>query len=176
MTAEALVSRLMRTEPPNEKMFIGTAFHTLLENCVENIDDEKCGEYNFKVTCDADIEMPQIKEIRASKEYFVDGQKTKLTGKCDGITGNQVTDYKLTFNPKPENYFDSYQWRSYLDIFDADVFTYCIFSAKQKDKEIEIYDASTLTMYRYPNMVDDLITGIRNFVEFVKHNAPDYGK
>lgn len=176
MTTESLVSRLMRTEPPNEKMFIGTAFHAVLETCAGDIESVSCGEYNFTVTCDASIEMPQIKEIRASKEYYVDGEIIRLSGKCDGATGNKITDHKLTFRPNPETYFDSYQWRAYLDIFNADSFEYMIYSANQKDKEIEIYDVSKLSMYRYPGMVDDLIIGIRNFVEFVKENAPEYGR
>lgn len=176
MTADQLVARLMRTEPPNEKMFLGSTFHSLLESCPDKIDSVSENGYNFTITCDAEIKAPQIKEVRAHKEYDVDGRKVFLSGKCDGITGNKVIDHKLSFRPNPEYYFESYQWRAYLDIFSADIFQYILYSAKQKDNDIEIYDISVMDMYRYPGMKDDVITGIRNFLDFVDHNCPEYGR
>ena len=175
MTAEQLVARLMRTEPPNEKMFIGTSFHSLLESCPYKIDSALENGYKFTITCDAEIKAPQIQEIRAQKEYDIDGRRVVLSGKCDGITGNKVVDHKLSFRPNPEYYFESYQWRAYLDIFNADVFQYILYSAKQNGSDIEIYDISVMDMYRYPGMKEDVIMGVRNFLDFVDHNCPEYG-
>ena len=176
MTSGQLVARLMRTEPANEKMLIGTAFHSVLEACPENLDHTFQDGYEFTISCDVEIKAPQIKEIRAHKEYNVDGRKIILSGKCDGITGNVVADHKLSFRPNPEYYFESYQWRAYLDIFNADIFKYILYSAKQKDNDIEIYDISVMDMYRYPGMADDVVAGIRNFLDFIDYNCPEYGR
>jgi hypothetical protein len=166
----------MRTEPPNEKMLLGTAFHDILENAENKVDLVHTEKYIFDVTCNAAIFKPQIQEIRASKNYMVDGRDITLSGKCDGITGNKVIDHKLTFRPNPESFFDSYQWRTYLDIFNADIFRYILYAAKQKDNRIEIYDISPITMYRYPGMVGDIEKGIRNFLTFVDEHCPRYGE
>jgi len=172
MTAEELVGRLLRTAPANDQMRMGTAWHSIMERPPEDIQEISMDGFQFVVNCDFKLFLPQSKEIRACKTYLVDGVEVKLTGKCDGITGNTVIDHKLTFKPDPENYLTSYQWRAYLDIFNADVFEYVIYSAKADGNRITINDISTMKLYRYPNMVNDLVEGIRQLVCFVKTHVP----
>lgn len=174
METSELVSRLRRESAPNDKMLMGTAFHSILEDPPDVIDVVEKDGFTFKVECDAEIALPQVREIRATKTYLINGVLVTLTGGCDGITGNKVSDHKLTFNPKPENYFDSFQWKAYLDIFQADVFNYLLYHGKEgKGKEIMIRDVSTLTLYRYPSMVADLEAGIRDLVEFALEYLPE---
>jgi hypothetical protein len=173
MSIEDMRGRLLRTEPPNEKMKMGTAFHSVLENPPDEIDIIEKDGYTFKIDCDAEIMLPQIREVRQTKTYSVSGADVTLTGKTDGITGNKVIDHKLTFNPNPETYFDSYQWRAYLDIYNADVFEYYIYSAKEKKGVVTICDVSTMPMYRYPAMVDDLVGGIAELLEFIRNHVPE---
>lgn len=174
MTAEDLASRLRREAPANESMLIGTAWHSVLEDPPEKIEFIEKNGYNFQIDCDAEISLPQIKEIRADKQYDIDGYKVSLSGGCDGITGNTVYDHKLTFKPNPENYFDSYQWRAYLDIFEADKFIYYPYHAKQDDDGlIRIVDVSEMPLYRYPDMETDLKTGIRNLLSFCREYMPE---
>lgn len=173
MTKEDLVGRLLRTEPANDQMKMGTAWHDILENPPsDSLSEAESGGFTFKVECDGEIILPQIREIRAEKTYTIGNDKVTLAGKCDGITGNKVTDHKLTFRPNPETYFDSYQWRAYLDIFNADVFEYIIYHGAKKKPGVVIKDVSTLTMYRYPGMVKDLESGIRELVQFAKEYLP----
>lgn len=172
MTTKELIDRLMRKSSPNESMLAGTAWHSILENPPEEIGEIEKDGFDFKVTCDCEIIMPQIREIRASKKYEVDGFSVTLTGGCDGITGNEVSDHKLSFNPNPDTYFTSYQWKAYLDIYQADIFNYIIYHAKEKDGAIEICDVSKLTMYSYPGMETDLVDGIRNLLNFAKDHMP----
>lgn len=174
MTTEELVSRLRREEPPNQAMAMGTAWHSILENPPEDelLAVERDG-FTFLVECDAEITLPQIREIRAEKSYVVDGLTVTLTGGCDGITGNLVTDHKLTARPDPEKYLDSYQWRAYLDIFGADVFEYILYQASEKDGRVIIRDVSPFRFYRYPNMASDLVAGIRDFVAFARDHLPE---
>ena len=172
MTADELRSRLRRTEPANEKMAMGTAWHAVLENPPDTIDAIEKDGYRFRIDCDHDIILPQVREVRANKDYEIDGAIVTLTGKVDGITWPKITDHKLTFRENLETYFDSYQWRAYLDIFESDVFEYIVYPAKEKDGEIIISDVSKLKMYRYPEMVDDLKQGIRELLGFIKEHVP----
>lgn len=172
-TKDEFIGGLLRTEPPNEKMLMGTAWHSILENPPDVIDTVERDGFTFIVECDGEIILPQIREIRATKEYDVDGCTVTLTGGCDGITAYEVGDHKLTFRPNPENYMDSYQWRAYLDIYNADIFKYFIYHGYQKGNTVTIKDYSTMNMYRYPRMVDDLLVGVRGLLGFVKEYVPE---
>lgn len=173
MTQAELAARLRREAPANDKMLTGTAFHKLLEDPPDEITTAEVNGIKFRIDCDAEIVLPQIREIRASKIYEVGGVVVTLSGGCDGITGNKVSDHKLTFRPEPENYFESFQWRAYLDIFNADVFEYHMYHAKDDDGVIVIKDVSTLRLYRYPGMEVDLILGIADLVGFARENLPE---
>lgn len=178
METDELISRLRREAPPNRAMAMGTAWHSILEQPPEDelAAVERDG-FNFLVECEAEIALPQIREIRAEKTYLIDGIEVTLTGGCDGITGNVVTDHKLTARPDPEKYLDSYQWRAYLDIYGADVFEYILYHAldrgEDKGNQVIIKDVAPFRFYRYPNMHDDLIVGIREFVEFAREHLPE---
>ncbi len=173
MTVGDVLGRLLRTEEPNELMLKGTAWHSILEGPPETIDAIERNGFAFRVDCDAEISLPQIREIRGEKDYTIDGKAVTLTGGCDGISGNKVTDHKLTFRPNPETYFESFQWRAYLDIFNADIFEYIIYSARDRKDETIIYDISPMLMYRYPEMERDLEQGIRNLVGFCQIHMPN---
>lgn len=173
MTTAELVARLRRESAPNDKMLIGTAFHKMLENPPDELNEVTQDGFTFRIDCDAEIILPQVREIRATKEYHIGGLDVTLTGGCDGITGTKVYDHKLTFRPEPENYFQSYQWRAYLDIYNADSFTYYLYHAIEDGDKISIKEVSQLDMYRYPGMVEDLEDGILEMVEFAREHLPE---
>jgi hypothetical protein len=173
MTAADFAKRLKHEGPTNDKMLKGTAWHKVLENPPGTIDTIEKDGFTFKVDCDRAIVLPQVREIRASKTYHVAGVDVTLTGGCDGITGNVVIDHKLSFNPELENYFESYQWRAYLDIYNADIFRYYVYSAKGDGTEITIKDVLEFAVFRYPGMVSYLEQGIFNVVSFIKLQAPE---
>jgi hypothetical protein len=172
MPVHEMVGRLLRTDPANEHMLMGTAWHAILEDPPEQIDTIERDGFTFTVACDASIVLPDIKEVRAAKDYSIDGINVRLTGKCDGATGNVIYDHKLTFNPDPENYLEAYQWRAYLDIFNADAFEYLIYHGIEDGKRVVIRDVSSLVVYRYPGMVEDLKDGLRQLVSFIKQHVP----
>lgn len=175
MTAEDLQQRLLREAEPNEKMLMGTAFHAVLEDPPAEINTIEKNGFTFRIDCDSEITIPPVREIRANNHYMINGIDVCLTGGCDGIDGRKVIDHKLTFNPNPDTYFESFQWRAYLDIFSADVFEYYLYHATEKKGEVVIKDISTLKMYRYPDMVHDLRQGIADLVEFIRENMPNFG-
>ena len=174
MTKEDLIARLRRETPPNRAMAMGTAWHAVLK---EPPKDEilmiSQGGFTFIVEAEASITLPQVCEIRAQKTYIVDGLPVTLTGRCDGISGNIVYDHKLTSRPDPEKYFDSFQWRAYLDIFRADTFRYVLWHALDKSDSIIIRDFSEFPVYRYPTMHDDLMVGLHEFVHFARQYLPE---
>ncbi len=171
MTKKDMIARLMRTSPANAQMKMGTAWHAIMEDPPNEITTIEKDGLRFTVACDKKIILPQVREVRAKKTYMVDGDNISLTGKLDGLTGVKVTDHKLSFRPNPETYFDSFQWRAYLDIFNADVFEYIIYHGKAKGQDVTIKDVSTLCMYRYPGMAEDLKVGISELWEFAKNHV-----
>lgn len=174
MTAQEMAARIRREGPANDKMRIGTAWHSMLENPpADTLDVVELDGFVFRIECDGDIVLPQVREIRASKEYLIDNITVTLSGGCDGIDGNRVTDHKLTFNPQPENYLESLQWRAYLDIFNADTFRYYLYHAQEKGRDIIIKEVSSLMVYRYPGMEADLCRGIYDLVQFAKEFTPE---
>lgn len=173
MTVADVIERLLRTAEPNDKMRMGTAWHSILETPPDSIDKVERDGFTFKVDCEASILLPQVREIRAEKTYRIDDLDITLTGGCDGISAKKVSDHKLTFRPNPETYFESPQWRAYLDIYGADVFEYIIYSAKEQKGEVVIYDVSPMTMYRYPELEGDLERSIRGLVDFCKDHIPE---
>ena len=174
MALDELKARLRREAEPTRQMAMGTAWHKILENPPsDELDVVESDGFRFVLDCEAEVALPQVREIRATKDYYVDGVTVTLTGGCDGITGNVVTDWKLTARPDPEKYLDSYQWRAYLDIFGADAFEYVLCHAKDGGDVVTILSVSPFRFYRYPQMGDHLLAGIREFVAFCRDHMPE---
>lgn len=174
MTTEELVRRLRKEEPPNRAMQLGTAFHSILEHPPsDSLDMVEQDGFIFSFEVDAEIELPPMSELLAEATYDVDGIPVTLRGKCDGLHGNVVTDHKLTAKPDPATYFSSYQWRAYLDIFEADTFEYVLYHAKDEGDTVRILNVETFRLYRYPGMRGDLLLGIREYVDFVREHMPE---
>ena len=174
MTEKEFIDRLKRKSKPNEAMLKGTAWHKVLEDVQEDLDGvvEQNG-FKFNISFDGSIEIPQIKEIRAGANFVINGVSVYLAGGCDGITGLKITDHKLTFNPKIDRYAESMQWRSYLFIYNASIFEYIIYSAKETDNFIEIYDISKLNFFSYPSIGDDVFEATKELVYFIQENASE---
>lgn len=153
------------TAPQTPQMKAGQVFHSCLEHAApaEYEYFERDG-YSFDFAPDFDGEIPlgQIHEIPCSKLYG----PLLVRGRVDDILGNVATDYKVTFSSfDAEKYLESYQWRLYLDMISADVFTYQVF---------EMYDGAalncytvkklhTLRQYRYPNLHSDCARLVSEF-------------
>ena len=124
-------------EGANEKMLAGTAFHKFMETIRSGeFDSFQQDGHTFVFDCSVDVALPQISEIRTSKQY---GNLT-VTGKCDGLSGLTISDYKLIIGHAidGEQYMESYQWRYYLDLFEANIFRYIVFEAREMEGESPI--------------------------------------
>ena len=160
-------------EGANEKMLAGTAFHEFMETIPSGeFDSFQQDGHTFVFDCSVDVALPQISEIRTSKQY---GNLT-VTGKCDGLSGLTISDYKLIIGHAidGEQYMESYQWRYYLDLFEANIFRYIVFEAREMEGEspdssyYKITDVHTLLQYRYPGLRDDCERLAKEFSETMR--------
>jgi hypothetical protein len=83
--------------------------------------------YTFEFDCDCEIEIPKVREIRGFKKYG----ELEVTGQCDCVSGKTIIDHKTTGQFDPDRFMFGYQWRFYLDIFDADVFRWNVFEIQE---------------------------------------------
>lgn len=158
----------------NNKTRIGSAFHSIIETG-ENID--KGVIFN-----DSQIEIarqhaanisPFFSEIRSNKKYL---DKIIISGCTDVIQGCVIRDTKVKFRALSEiEYFNSYQWRFYLDIFELNRFIYDVFEIVGYSDEMGL-NVSKLEMRQndpfefdaYEGMQKDLEAIIIEFLNWVE--------
>src|SRR3569833_939624 len=161
-----LIRQLRHLMPSNEAKEDGTALHKALEHA--DAGDHKGFEadgFIFSFMTDAEIDLPSIREMKATRDYMFDDVRVTLVGKVDAIHGRRIDDHKFSARFDPDRYFDSYQWRAYLELFDADVFVWNIFEAiESAPKNYLIRNVHKLTERRYPGLADDLERELRAFV------------
>lgn len=173
----ALLAQLRRETPPTEAMTVGTALHAALEICQPGSHGElSANGYTFEFKADCEIDLPEIREVKATKEYQVDGCAVTLVGKVDAIHGRRVDDHKFTSRYDAERFLGNYQWRVYLDVFDADEFRWNVFEGRQDTKDPQryvIYNVHQLTTHRYPGMGADVQRVLRTFLDFARRHLPE---
>lgn len=176
-TAE-LIADICGLSEPSQAMRAGTAFHSILEraSCGEEIAEAKCDGFTFIITDDISVAVGQIRELRASKTYIVDGKPIVISGQLDAIVGKRIEDHKTTARFDADRYLDGWQWRLYLDIFGADVFRWNVFEIDAVDAPPEggiVYEVRALHMlhqYRYPEMGADCQALVERFASFVRQH------
>lgn len=172
---EELLAQLRRELPPTPAMETGTALHTALENVTPGeFEALEANGYRFLIAPDVELALPDIREMKAEREYLIDGVEVTLVGKVDGVQGRAVTDHKFTSRFDPERFLGSFQWRIYLDVFDADEFLWNVFEGKEKNPgEYLITAVHPLRMHRYPGMGDDIERELRAFVDMARIHLTD---
>ena len=149
------VDRLSAPQTP--QMACGAAFHKALENTTGEgeIPTLESGGFLFEFSqFDGELPLGNLWEISTSKMYG----PLLVRGRADEVSGNTVTDYKLTFGSfDAERYLDSYQWRFYLDMMGLDGFTYQVFEGYENFESgaIDVKKLHSLKLYRYPQLGDD---------------------
>jgi hypothetical protein len=163
--------RWLTTDEPSEPMLAGTAFHKALETAVPgDYDRLEAMGYTF-ILPDAEIALPEIRELRAFGEYG----PLRVTGQVDAIHGKRVEDHKTTGFFRPDGYLEGCQWRFYLDLFGADVFRWNVFeivAVKGEAKTYEVRPPQILEQYRYPGMHDDCMDLALAYHDFARDHLP----
>ncbi len=175
MELDELLRRLRKEEPPTEAMMAGTALHRVLETadgeCLSEIEEDG---YRFLFALNDEIELPPIREMKATREYEIDGFAVTLVGKVDAVHGRRIHDHKFTARYDPERFLNSYQWRIYLDVFDADEFRWNVFEGREiGPKTYGITQLHKLGVHRYPTMGADVERELSRFVSFARDFLPE---
>lgn len=170
-----LIRQLRHLMPSTEAMEAGTALHKALE--LAEPGDHKGFEidgFTFSFQTDAEVDLPVIREMKATREYLFDDVRVTLVGKVDAINGRRIDDHKFTARFDADRYLDSYQWRVYLEVFGADHFRWNIFEALESaPKNYLIRNVHKLDMHRYPGMGEDVERSLRAFISFARDYLPE---
>lgn len=172
---EPLLSKLRRELPATEPMLAGRAFHKALELAepgeVGAFDAEG---YRFEIAADVEISLPDVRELKATREYLIDSVPVTLVGMVDAMRGTKVFDHKTTTRFDAERFLDSYQWRVYLEVFAASSFRWNVFEWREVEPRYYVVHAfHELDAYRYPGMADDVERELAMFVGFARIHLPE---
>lgn len=174
---EPLLAQLRRQAEPNEAMLAGHALHTALEHAQPGEFDRLEAEgYTFLFPNAAEVRLPDIREVKGERVYIVAGCAVTLVGKVDALHGTVVIDHKTTSSFEAEKFLSTYQWRVYLDVFDAHCFIWLVFEmheAKDAERTYEVRQVHPLAQYRYPAMREDVERLLAEFVEFAREHLPE---
>lgn len=177
MPLQVFLERLRKKEPPTDRMLAGRAWHKFLENAGDGSHDSATQDgFKFKITADADFELPPVRELKAVKNYRFGDLAVTLVGVVDGMAGRRVIDHKLTWNPNLDRLVNAWQWRCYLEIFGADIFEYMVYTAKDikgDARDIEVSHIERFDLYRYPDMGRDIECFVADFAAFVEEWLPE---
>lgn len=171
----ALLAQLRREEPPTEAMLAGTALHGALERCAGgDLTEIEADGFRFVFAFDGELDLAATREVKATREYDVAGHTVTLVGKVDAVHGRRIEDHKFTSRYDPERFLNSYQWRAYLDLFDADLFRWNVFEGRETgDRHYTIGKFEKLSMWRYPGLADDVRQELARFVDFAAQHMPE---
>lgn len=168
----ALLADIRGESEPSAAMRAGTALHKALELAGDGeVDALHCAPYEFSFLAPMALEIPRIREVRASKVYIVDGEPVRISGQVDGIEGKRIDDHKSTGRFDPERYIGGYQWRLYLDIFDADRFRWNVFEMDACEDDAYAYvvrEMHRLEQWRYPRLEADCVALVERFTRFMR--------
>ncbi len=164
MTADDLV-RWLTTDNPTPAMLAGTAFHAAIEVAADGEHETLEANGHTFLLPDAEIALPAVREIRTQKQY---GDLT-VTGCADLVIGRRVEDHKTTSRFDPERYLAGYQWRFYLDLFEADTFRWYVWQLREVAPMVfKVAPPEILEVHRYPGMERDCATLAADYLEFAR--------
>lgn len=163
----------------NELTTIGSAFHKIIEEketfpskifsefgVIFNSDQVLCGFMH------AENISPFIPEVPQRKLYDTCLGKIWVTGTTDVLQGTILRDTKTKFTPPVmQDYYRSYQWRLYLDMFGLDRFIYDVFEFSGHDgtdvSNYELKQHEPFECLRYEKMQHDIQTLLNDFMSWI---------
>lgn len=191
-TEQSVIDGISGTFKGNEYTYVGTAFHKLVEGDYTNIEKIEGGrsitiDEGYAVLMDVDQcrvardyadSMPlAFHELREYKVFNVNGEEICITGCADIINGLRINDIKTKYSYiNEQDYLDSLQWRMYLQLFDADIFTFdlFLFDGYKKDKNgldvrgLPIIRHDPIECMRYKEMEADNARLIGEFLQWAR--------
>ncbi|HOK14931.1 MAG TPA: hypothetical protein PK007_08430, partial [Candidatus Kapabacteria bacterium] len=172
-----LIKRIRGEVPPSRYMDLGSAFHDILENIKDrfipekNVFKAKNGiEFNSNIisSCYEKIIQDAPFEVKITKIYKIGKEEVEVIAKADQLYGNYVIENKTCWGMFDfERYFNSCQWKYYLDIFEAERVYYNVFCFLEKENDIELRGIEQFSFCDYPDLHNDINELLTDFVKFI---------
>jgi hypothetical protein len=117
------------------------------------------------------VDRRGVFEVKATKRYGT----CELVAKVDHILGTQISEFKTTTTSFDINkYFASYQWRLYLDAFEARCLTYHVFCLNDHGNGVvELRGIESFNLFPYAELHHDCCALIGRFAAFVTQRGLD---
>jgi hypothetical protein len=113
---------------------------------------------------------PRIWQVKSAKVWSLPGDAPTVVAKADGVLGQRLIENKTTTGSFDFAHYErGYQWRFYLDIFEAPAIEYHVFRLDDHGNGVvEVKDVETFTLYPYPALHDDCTELLTAFLDFVR--------
>lgn len=209
ITEQSVIDNIVGEFQGNQYTRVGTAFHAIVETGCQPCTLAPAGYRTFTYygkekqepvpegrTFDIEgypvtLDLAQIKvaldyryqhinafhEIRRYKDYG----RAVVTGCADIINGVQLRDIKTKFStPSDKQYYDSCQWKFYLDMFGADIFDFDLFTFEGYNINKHGYDVRGLKLtphtpairvYRYDGMENYIQGLLDKFLDWCEYRG-----
>lgn len=169
-----LMASILGTVQENRAMQIGIALHNALESAAYM--DTYCLMNNGFTFLFGDIDDYIVQSTAREIKTTCEIEGITVVGKADTIHGTTIIDHKTTSRFDIDRYFDSVQWRLYLQLFNCNKFVYQVFEIEPSDDEekydvIRIKDVHRFSFYRYPSMEKENRALVKTFKEFYKEHV-----
>jgi energy-coupling factor transporter ATP-binding protein EcfA2 len=174
---EALLKRIRGKYEPSRYMELGTAFHDILEKINERYSEEKkCFiakngiefDYDIIAQCYQAVNQKASFEIKTTKVFTIGNEQVEVVAKVDQLFGNYVYENKTCWGGFSfERYFQSCQWKYYMDIFEAEKVSYNVFCFYDAKNGIQLRGIEQFSFDRYPDLDSDLNELLTSFLEFI---------
>lgn len=118
-----------------------------------------------------------IFQVPATKVYEAGGYTVQVSGKMDAVEGVTAHDFKCKFRAIDwQEYYDSYQWRFYLDMLGLHIFYYDVFEVAGFDditlsSDVMIYPVESTFFNGYDGMLQDCESLVYQFMQYVQYRG-----
>lgn len=183
-TEEALLDAITGKFIGNDKTKIGGAFHKIIEKYNRNfVSGELYSDGIFfsqdqaQVAVNYKNEHPEmVPEVPIFKKYDAGDIIIQVSARADGVEGLRIRDAKTKFSPPlPTEYYNSFQWRFYLDMFEVPVFYYDLFEVtnytgiyNDRLPGVTIIPYEPFECLAYEHLAEDVHQLVRDFAQFIQ--------
>jgi hypothetical protein len=176
MKEQSVIDNVKGIYKPGWQAEHGTAFHKIIETpepfrCPEGyradgilFPEEAIAE------CLPCFDRRGVFELKATKDYVIDGQTLQVVTKVDQAIGGHLEENKTKWGQFDiDGYLEAYQWRFYLDSFQALSIRYNVFCFdKRTDDTIRLKSIERFRQYPYPALHEDCVGILERFMEWIR--------
>lgn len=176
MSEADLVASLKHEGVPTPGLLIGRAFDAIV-----------CEPFHYQVPggylCDgysfgdddmalvfAALDPRIIWQVKTAKVWPLPTDAPTVVAKADGVLGQRLIENKTTLSSFDFAHYErGYQWKFYLDLFEAPAIEYHVFRLNDHGNGvIDVRDVETFMLYPYPALHDDCSELLTQFLDFIK--------